>query len=121
MTEYTPTTAEVREAWLTAEYEERDHTTSDDDLRAEFDRWLAAHDAEVRASVVPEEPEVEWGISWEPDEDPQDYGSEDFGDARALGEALAYDHQTPRIWKRIAGTIVPPGPWLPVEGSENDG
>jgi len=48
---YTPSMDELREAWLTAEYEERGHGTSDDDLRAEFDRALAAHDAEVRASV----------------------------------------------------------------------
>ena len=48
MSGYTPTTEEVREAWLTAEHEERDpFSTSDDDLRAEFDRWLAAHDAEI--------------------------------------------------------------------------
>ena len=45
--DYTPTTDEVREAWLTAEYEERDWSTSDDDLRAEFDRWLAEHDRKV--------------------------------------------------------------------------
>lgn len=51
---YTPSMDELREAWLTAEYEERGHGTSDDDLRAEFDRALAVHDVEVRASVVPE-------------------------------------------------------------------
>ena len=47
MSEYTPTMDELREAWLTAEFEERDASTSDDDMRAEFDRALAAHDAEV--------------------------------------------------------------------------
>lgn len=47
MSDYTPTISELREAWLSAEFEERDSTTSDDDLRAEFDRALAAHDAEV--------------------------------------------------------------------------
>lgn len=59
MSEYTPSIDELREAWLSAEFEERDSTTSDDDLRAEFDRALAAHDAEVRAGVVAEEPEWE--------------------------------------------------------------
>lgn len=61
MSGYTPTIAELREAWLSAECEERDSTTSDDDLRAEFDRALAAHDAEVRAAVVAEEPGWEYG------------------------------------------------------------
>lgn len=51
MSEYTPSIDELREAWLSAEFEERDSTTSDDDLRAEFDRALAAHDAEVRAGA----------------------------------------------------------------------
>ncbi|MFJ6429699.1 hypothetical protein [Microbacterium maritypicum] len=55
---YTPTMDELREAWLQAESEERDASTSDDDLRAEFDRALAAHDAEVRAGVIAEEPEL---------------------------------------------------------------
>ena len=47
MSEYTPTTEDVRDAWLTAEYEERDWGTSDDDLHAEFDRWLQTVKAEV--------------------------------------------------------------------------
>lgn len=53
MNDYTPTTEEIRRA-----------------LRAvasptaeEFDRWLAAHDDEVRSGLVAEEPEWEYGIS----------------------------------------------------------
>ncbi|WP_136043325.1 MULTISPECIES: hypothetical protein [unclassified Microbacterium] len=65
MSEYTPTISELREAWLSAEFEERDATTSDDDLRAEFDRALAAHDAEMRAGVVAEEPEWEYAVARE--------------------------------------------------------
>lgn len=38
---YTPGEDDIREAWLAAEYEERDSTTSDEALLAEFDRWLA--------------------------------------------------------------------------------
>ena len=44
MTDYTPTTAEVRE-WYDTFIEER----SGESGLPEFDRWLATHDAEVRA------------------------------------------------------------------------
>lgn len=60
MSNYTPTLSELREAWLSAEFEERDSSTSDDDLRAEFDRALAAHDAEVRAAVVIERQHLDY-------------------------------------------------------------
>lgn len=46
MTEYTPTTAEVRWAYAGL----------DQAAEEAFDRWLQQHDAEVRAGVVPEEP-----------------------------------------------------------------
>lgn len=53
MSNYTPTTQDVRDAWLTAEYDERDSTTSNDELRAGFDRWLALiiEGAEQRGAV----------------------------------------------------------------------
>lgn len=46
MTDYTPTTDEVRKAYV--------HANADTELQIDkwetvFDRWLAAHDAEVRA------------------------------------------------------------------------
>ena len=45
MTDYTPTTAEIRAGWMdSGTHEERD--------AAEFDRWLAAHDAEVKAKAL---------------------------------------------------------------------
>lgn len=53
MSEYTPTTEQIRATYADGESE----GTPED--YAEFDRWLAAHDAEVRAQVVAEEPE--WG------------------------------------------------------------
>lgn len=57
MTEYTPTTEEVREdfafPWSPEQIGDRPARV------AAFDRWLAAHDAEVRAGVVAEEPEWE--------------------------------------------------------------
>ncbi|WP_047219947.1 hypothetical protein [Delftia lacustris] len=53
MTDYTPTTAEVRNAWWRDKCPEND-LDFDDVYNAAFDRWLAAHDAEVRAGVVAE-------------------------------------------------------------------
>lgn len=54
MSEYTPTTEEV------CDRASRSRTYPDfvsPKRQVEFHRWLAAHDAEVRASVVAEEPE----------------------------------------------------------------
>lgn len=42
MTEYTPTTEEVRAAWV-----RRPAGRADPWAKRQFDRWLAAHDAEV--------------------------------------------------------------------------
>lgn len=63
MSEYTPTTEAIREyvetggeprPWV--ELDETEQARERDRVAA-FDRWLAAHDAEVRAGVVAEEPE----------------------------------------------------------------
>lgn len=51
MSEYTPTTAEIVNAWRYFRTENRDF---DGDAEAEVRFWLAAHDAEVRKSVDPE-------------------------------------------------------------------
>ena len=60
MSEYTPTTEEIRE-YIETGGEPRPWVELDEAEEARekargeaFDRWLAAHDAEVRASVVPE-------------------------------------------------------------------
>jgi hypothetical protein len=60
MSEYTPTTEEMR-ALYTAERLDGPHldgfpAPTIQQAEAEFDRWLAAHDADVRAGVVAEEP-----------------------------------------------------------------
>lgn len=47
MGSYTPDTYDVREAWLNSEYEERGEQYTDDDLRAEFNRWLEQVKAEA--------------------------------------------------------------------------
>lgn len=49
MSKYTPTTKEVREAYSGGRSGEYHAVTG-----PEFDRWLAAHDAEVRKSLDPE-------------------------------------------------------------------
>lgn len=64
MSEYTPTTDEVRDAWWFHILEGIASTAASDDADwkeeralAQFDRWLAAHDAQVReecAKVVRE-------------------------------------------------------------------
>lgn len=61
MNDYTPTTEEIRVIYIGTREEFVKPWQSN--RPAEFDRWLAAHDAEVRASVVAEEPEWEYRIS----------------------------------------------------------
>lgn len=121
MSEYTPSMEELREAWLSAEFEERDSTTSDDDLRAEFDRALAAHDAEVRAGVVPEEPEWEYGVRLH--RIPPGRGTN-----LAAYTPLTTPHRTLESAERMAALnpLYQPtfhrrrkaGPWMPVEQGE---
>jgi hypothetical protein len=49
MAEYTPTTDEVADAWASRYDGEHTGATGSEyrDYEAEFDRWLATHDAEV--------------------------------------------------------------------------
>lgn len=48
MNAYTPTTEAVRDRWGKMTH-----------LRAEFDRWLAAHDAQVRAAALAEQDDAQ--------------------------------------------------------------
>ena len=50
MTDYTPDTDEVREVWVWQDYENGYHGPCPRDP-AEFDRWLAEHDAELSANA----------------------------------------------------------------------
>ena len=50
---YTPTTDEIRNGWIETGWAP-DGTLCDKRDGAEFDRWLAAHDAEVRAQALRE-------------------------------------------------------------------
>lgn len=66
MTDYTPTTERVRDTWTNAMSE---GCASDEELAdaqwdterrdAQFDRWLAAHDAEVCGRYVPSVAQVD--------------------------------------------------------------
>ncbi|QXE28929.1 MULTISPECIES: hypothetical protein [Microbacterium] len=56
MSDYTPTTEEVREFIEAADRVIAGMVAGSSAVEA-FDRWQAAHDAEVRAGVVAEEPE----------------------------------------------------------------
>lgn len=99
MSEYTPTTAEIRRALLSV----ASPTTE------EFDRWLAAHDAEVRASVVTEEPEWEYGVKPYPGEDDVYPAGETA--ARLMARRGSEDgYQLMRRTKTISA-----GPWVLVE------
>lgn len=65
MTEpYTPTTDEVRKAWGRERF-----LVGPGVAETEFDRWLALHDAEVRAAALWEtlRPEMtgEWGVAFD--------------------------------------------------------
>lgn len=62
MTDYTPTTQEVRNAWWRDQCPAND-LDFDDVYNAAFDRWLAAHDAEVRQQGEPSDAQVEAGCA----------------------------------------------------------
>ncbi|MGO4488172.1 hypothetical protein [Microbacterium sp. 2RAF4] len=81
MSGYTPTTLQVEVAFLAA----AGHSTHAGSRKEAFDRWLAAHDAEVRAGVVAEEPEWEYGIHF--DTSPNGPVLLVASEARAMAEA----------------------------------
>ena len=112
MTNYTPSEQEVREHYAE---DHRDRYGSRLDAADGFDRWLAAHDAEVRASVLAEqgEPEWEYGIEYTPKT-----GVAKWHDGlesarrrlRYMRRTHAWAHDTARIVRRRKA-----GPWEPVE------
>ena len=63
MTDYTPTTEEVREEYVYGAQEvdlDDRVVVSFDEADARFDRWLAAHDAEVKAEAWDEGHRHRW-------------------------------------------------------------
>jgi hypothetical protein len=103
MAERTPPMSAIRHAWAKA------HpfplTTDVDERYAEFDRALAAHDAEVRAGVVTEEPEWEYGVRRRNGVD--EYGSEHW--ARWHVGRHGQDGERQWVVRRRPGTA--PGEW----------
>ncbi|MGX1932060.1 hypothetical protein [Microbacterium resistens] len=119
MSDYTPTTEEVR-----ADYADRGGSLRSPIQRwAEFDRWLNAHDAEVRAAALAEQGTEEWEYGYELIE----------SDTRdVLTRSGAYDNEAAaRHWAHVrrqdeSDPEYPPldilivrrrkaGPWVPVE------
>lgn len=125
-------TARIREAFIydggEAEYHDPEHgAQTQRQVAGEiFDRWLAAHDAEVRAQVVAEEPEWEYGYT-------SKWGTI-TASSQADAESRAADHARGiaqhresgdlkyhgKVVKRIAAPK--PGEWVPVmqEGADTD-
>lgn len=108
MSEYIPTTEQIRDNYvegMNAFYGERGASEYAD----QFSRWLAAHDDEVRAGLVAEEPEREYGLYDPATNDVDGCGTdpvtrESFTgvDWDATGEYIVH--------RRVAG------PWVPVHG-----
>lgn len=104
MSDYTPTTEDVRYRYIDYREKEGDYTPG------EFAWWLAAHDAEVRASVLAEqgEPEWEYGVY-----DPATNEVDECGPG-----PVTRDSFTGIDWEATGEFIVhrrPAGSWLPVE------
>lgn len=112
MSGYPPTTDEVRATYIG----EPKHWL-DEQIGAEFDRWLAAHDAVKRAEWEAEQGETEW-----------EYGATNAFDDKpvSIRDTLAEAVEAQAFYTRERGRktnlmmrakAVPAGPWLPVPGS----
>lgn len=119
MSEYTPTTKDVREVWIYAQ--DITHDEGEDFHGAEFDRWLAAHDAEVRAGVVAEEPEWEYGFQLRESDSgdvyDQEVGFDTEQDATDEGNKRIHDEdddEYPPLALRLIRRAKS-GPWVPLE------
>ena len=122
MSEYTPTTDEVRD-YIRAADRVTAHmfSAASPDAVEAFDRWLAAHDAEVRAGVVAEEPEWEYGYrpTYAPmhpehagEPMPEIWPTNRTPDDFLPGMGGAY--------QRTKKRVTPAGPWAPVKQEGTD-
>lgn len=115
MSDYTPTTEEVREFIEAADRVIAGMVAGSSAVEA-FDRWQAAHDAEVRAGVVAEEPEWEYG--WHTGSTVSLIGRREQIDEWLMvrGWKLGEGDWGSRIMQRTAA-----GPWVPVkqEGADD--
>ena len=82
--EYTPTTEEVRHDYVSLDYPEGGYdydTEAEEKVRAvDFDRWLAAHDAQMRADAWDEGHERGWmdGVENAEPASPNPYRKENY-------------------------------------------
>lgn len=120
MSEYTPTMERLRREYI----EMREARFGFSDLYAEeWDRALAAHDAEVRVSVVPKESEVEWGTALRADNGTvwDEFWHISRADAeKEIAEDEPDDHTDDEIVLIRRRREIPAGPlevvpWLPVK------
>lgn len=120
--EYTPTTEEVRDYIRTADRVTAHMFAAGADSVEAFDRWLAAHDAEVRAGVVAEEPE--WEVGYQLTQD--DGASIGTGWPYPTVEEAARDghrratetNEDYPMYPRVHSVVVrrrKAGPWVPVK------
>ncbi|WP_312672852.1 hypothetical protein [Microbacterium sp.] len=108
MSVYTPTTEEVRDYIRAADRVTAHMFAGSADSVEAFDRWLAAHDADVRAGVVAEEPEWEYGIR------------DTAGDEMIAGPQSTTEGLVPLFAGEVLERRRKAGPWVPVkqEGAE---
>ncbi len=111
MSEYTPTSEELRAG-------QEAYRASGTPMSLAI--WLAAHDAEVRASVVAEERGWEYGTrlsvtdGWERGDR---YGEYEYIDARSISDNINEDRSTTLPLRDMTRAVRrrKAGPWEPVE------
>lgn len=121
MSDYTPTTEEIIHKFATgATWQHQSYSVAEAEIR----RWMAAHDAEVRAAALAEQRTEEWeygtallsqdGSVWD------QFWHETREDAeQEIAADDESDHEGERIVLIRRTREVPAGPWLPVPEDAN--
>ncbi|WP_295035567.1 hypothetical protein [uncultured Microbacterium sp.] len=112
MTDYTPTTEQVRSHYVFNQSDQWDPERGE-----AFDRWLAAHDAEVRASVLAEQgtPEFEYGYRPTFGATHPDTGQRCPWIDRTGLTPDSWLPEMGEVYRRTPKVVIPAGPWEPVE------
>lgn len=109
MSEYTPTTDEMLDGYVTMRRREipGDRVLASVQALGEAERWLAAHDAEKRAEWEAEQGETEW-----------EYGTRcpmpECTEPHLLDAMDDPPQPEESRWRRMKAREVPAGPWMPV-------
>ena len=114
MSDYTPTTEDVLEDYAIGRNEEVGAGWYDQH-RAEFSRWLAAHDAEKRAEWEAEQGETEWeyGVSREV--------ATPMSSREAAERQIELMAKKPKGYRLTANLVRRRvAPWLPVPDTNNE-